>query len=164
MVGHRLPRVRMEACRQQTHDGAERISLRPRREARLIDHEARSQRQPRIKRPQCDVGPGSNRLTKKCSTNPASLTGRRRHCCAGITRRLAQVAATAAIDPAARSAASAPVSTSQKPKNPAAREIALPSVPGPFRAAPRARFAHPMSSWTADLHRTRSPSIQQRAP
>src|SRR6185295_5175142 len=50
---------------QQTHDGAERISLRARREARLIDHDARPQRQPGIKRPQCHVYPGSDRLTQK---------------------------------------------------------------------------------------------------
>src|SRR6476620_3658082 len=58
--------------------------------------------------------------------------GRRLHCCAGIRRRLAHVAATAATIPAARSPVSAPVSTRQKPKNPAAREIARPTVPGPF--------------------------------
>src|SRR5882672_4717809 len=66
--------------------------------------------------------------------------GRRLHCCAGIRRRLAQVAAAAATNPAARSPASAPVSTSQKPKNPAAREIALPRVPGPFTGGSAALF------------------------
>ena len=42
---------------------------------RLIDHEARPQRQPRIKRPPCDVYPGSDRLTQKVQREFGELDG-----------------------------------------------------------------------------------------
>jgi hypothetical protein len=42
---------------------------------RLIDHEARAQRQPRIKRPQCDICPGTNRLTQKVQYESGKLDG-----------------------------------------------------------------------------------------
>ena len=115
---------------QQAHDRAERVSLRARRKVRLIDHEARPERQPRIKRPLRDVYPGGDRLTQKVQQKSGELDRTQAPLLAGIRRRLAQVATTAATNPATRSPASAPVSTSQKQKKPANGKITLPRVPG----------------------------------
>ena len=70
-----LPRPARKRARQQAHDGAEHASPCARRKLRLIDHEARLQRQPRIKRPQCDVYSGSDRLTQKVQYESGELDG-----------------------------------------------------------------------------------------
>ncbi len=49
--------------------------LVPGRKVRLIDHEARPQRQPRIKRAQRDVCSGGNRLTQKVQHESCKLDG-----------------------------------------------------------------------------------------
>ncbi len=60
-----LSRSARQRAREQAHDGAERIPLGAWREKRLIRHKPRPYRQPRIKRPPCDVGSGRDRLTQE---------------------------------------------------------------------------------------------------
>ena len=98
----------------------------------MIDHEARPQRQPRIKRPPCDVYPGSDRLTQKVQHEFGELDGTqapllRRHqaqTCPGCRNSSNQ--------PGRKIASVGAGQHQPETKNPAAREIALPRVPGPF--------------------------------